>query len=180
MGTRSGGGSRGGLTGNESKEQAVATTHDEAVAAGFREVRPGTMAPHFYDDASVDGQVMLTRYSYQKVVANGGRVFQIDNLPAGYALWPNRDGDGQGVEMFMVHNNSGIPGLGDDILHDAIARGADRLFAFDNPKLTALYTEHGFREYDRIAWDPQYAPERWAESRYAGQEIDVHYMRRET
>jgi hypothetical protein len=70
---------------------------------------------------------------------------------SGYAL---KDGD----ELVSVHSAVRGQGRGDEVVADAVKRGARRLDAFDiKGKLPKLYERHGFKETARYKFDPQYA-----------------------
>lgn len=77
------------------------------------------------------------------------RTFMSPDRKSGYAIKPSG-------ELVSVHST--VKGRGDDIVKDAIKRGAKKLDAFDiKGKLPELYGKHGFKETGRFPFDPQYA-----------------------
>jgi hypothetical protein len=77
------------------------------------------------------------------------RTYLSSDGKSGYAIKP----DG---ELVSVH--SGVKGRGDNIVRDAVKRGATKLDAYDiKGKLPDLYGKHGFKETGRFPFDPQYA-----------------------
>jgi hypothetical protein len=83
------------------------------------------------------------------------RTFLSPDGKTGYAVKP----DGDLVSVF----NIGGKGMGEDAVFDAIMHsGATKLDAFDqNGYLPNKYRQFGFKEVDRLQWDPQYAPPKW-------------------
>jgi hypothetical protein len=79
---------------------------------------------------------------------------------SGYAIkYDPTDGEYDLVSVFNV----GQRGMGAEAVIDAVwNRGATKLDAFDmDGFLPNLYDNLGFEEYDRLTWDPQYAPDNW-------------------
>ena len=73
---------------------------------------------------------------------------------AGFAI---KEGD----DIVSVHNNSGLPGLGNKFMRKAKEVGGTRLDHFDG-FLSGLYRKHGFTNvYEIYQWDEQYKPEKW-------------------
>ena len=74
---------------------------------------------------------------------------------SGYAV----KSDGDLVSVFNV----GQKGMGEDAVFDAIINsGAKKLDAFDQGGyLPGKYAKFGFKEVERLTWDPQYAPVNW-------------------
>lgn len=98
---------------------------------------------------------------------NDMRRFLSADKKSGYAI----KADGDLVSVFNV----GESGLGDEMVRDAVARGATKLDAFDQDGfLTRFYSRHGFKEVGRDTWDPKYKPEGWDEA--VSGTPDVVYM----
>ena len=87
---------------------------------------------------------------------------------AGYAV-----NDGELVSVFSK------PGAhrGADVLESAIKEGADHLDCFDG-FLPQYYKRYEFKEYKRIPWDDNYAPEGWDFERFG--KPDIVFMKRQT
>lgn len=77
--------------------------------------------------------------------------FLTNDGKSGFAVQP----DGTLTNLFSTTR-----GRGDRLVEEAIWAGARKLDAYDG-YLPTLYARHGFRETERLTWDPQYAPEGW-------------------
>lgn len=94
----------------------------------------------------------LTPYS-QKDLA-GMRLFKLKDHNLGFAI--KEDGD-----IVSVHNNSGVGGIGRDMMSAAIRNGGQKLDHFDG-FLTGFYRKNGFGKVaDAWAWNDKYAPSNW-------------------
>ncbi len=91
----------------------------------------------------------LTPHSAEDL--KGSRVFLSHGGKAGFVI--SSDG-----ELQNLFNNSGTKGLGAAGVKRAIAEGARTLNAYDG-FLTPFYEKLGFRETERMEFDPKYAPD---------------------
>ncbi|MGB1923431.1 MAG: hypothetical protein ACPHM2_09375, partial [Alcanivorax sp.] len=85
----------------------------------------------------------------------GMQLFLYDDGRAGFAITPSG-----GLVSVFKHPDSAMSGALDTLVPDAISQGATTLDAFEG-FLTESYAKHGFKEVDRLPWDPQYAPDGW-------------------
>lgn len=79
--------------------------------------------------------------------------YKVEGYDIGYAI--KSDGD-----IVSVFNNSGIKGIGKELVKSAIRNGGTKLDHFDG-FLSDFYEDLGFKEYMRYTWDDQYAPKDW-------------------
>lgn len=117
-------------------------------------------------------QLMLSDYTEAEL--SQMKLFKLDGYNIGYAL---KYHDGKPFsEVVAVHNNEPtIRGIGDILMQSAIKNGACYLDHFDTLKLTSLYKNNGFIEYDRIPYDPQYDPQGIFKRMYG--ELDVVFRK---
>jgi len=113
---------------------------------------------------------MLTDYSLEDL--EDMMTFKLDGYDIGYAL--KKDDDGDYSEIVSVFNNSGIKGIGDDLIKSAISNGGRYLDHYDG-FLSNFYSKHGFEEYKRDKFDPQYDPTGEFRDKYG--EADIIYRR---
>jgi len=85
----------------------------------------------------------------------GMQLFLYDDGRAGFAITPSG-----GLVSVFKHPDSTMSGALDTMVPEAISQGATTLDAFEG-FLTESYAKHGFKEVDRLPWDPQYAPDGW-------------------
>ena len=117
-------------------------------------------AQHFFDSvAKTKHPRMLSHYSVDELKKMD--TFKVPGYNIGFAL-KEHDGTAQGgsghkgrVEIVAVHNNTGIPGLGDALMDAAKANGGKVLDHFAG-FLDKLYDRAGFEEYKRDPYDKQY------------------------
>lgn len=95
--------------------------------------------------------VFVTPYTEAEYAEMKAITYLSKDKQSGYALV-----DGELISVFS------LPGAkqGKQAIMDAIKRGANRLDCIDGFLLT-FYKAFGFVEYQRLAWDDQYAPENW-------------------
>lgn len=96
---------------------------------------------------------MLTDYTIEDL--KDMITFKLDGYDIGYAL--KKDEEGNYGEIVSVFNNSGIKGVGDDLMRSAIKNGGRYLDHYDG-FLSNFYSKLGFEEYKRDKFDPQYDP----------------------
>lgn len=82
---------------------------------------------------------------------------------AGVSVSP--DGDIQNL-----FNNSDTPGMGRELLKEAIDMGGVTLDCYDG-YLREVYAEFGFRETGRMRFDPDYAPDGWNFGKYGTPDV---------
>lgn len=109
----------------------------------------------------------LTQYSAKEL--SEFTVRKVSGLDAGYAIKP--DGD-----IINVFNNTTHKGMGAVTVIDAIQNGGKKLDCLDG-RLVDLYTSLGFKEYNRIPFDKQYAPVNWDYEKYGTP--DIVFLRHE-
>ena len=95
----------------------------------------------------------LSRYTPQEFAENKVKTFQLEGYPIGFALKPDKDG----IDIISVHNNSGVRGIGDELIDAAVRHGGTKLDHYDG-FLSDLYDRHGFKEVARFQWDDKYVP----------------------
>jgi hypothetical protein len=116
---------------------------------------------------------MLTEYSLEEL--EDMLTFKLDGYDIGYAL---KKGDGDEYnEIVSVFNNSGIKGIGDALIKSAIKNGGRYLDHYDG-FLSGFYSKHGFEEYKRDKFDPQYDPNGEFRDKYG--ESDIIYRKYNT
>lgn len=94
----------------------------------------------------------LTPYSEKDLAAM--KLFKLEDHNLGFAIKP--DGD-----IVSVHNNSGLGGVGNEMMSAAVRNGGKKLDHFDG-FLTGFYNKNGFGKVtDAWAWNDKYAPENW-------------------
>ncbi len=110
-----------------------------------------------------DNLESLTMYSFDDYAQKGARLYKLKGVDAGFAV--ASDGD-----IISVHNSepksSSYRGIGRQLVKLAKRYGGTKLDHFDFPKLNEIYSSEGFKEYDRVAWDDQYAPANWDYNKY--------------
>jgi len=112
--------------------------------------------------------LMLTQYTLEQL--RKMRTYTLPGLSIGYAL---KDGS-QGCEIIGVHNNeSVVKNIGRHLVLSAISNGGNCLDHFGSEKLNALYSELGFVEVRRDAFNPEYDPHGSFRNRYG--ELPVIY-----
>lgn len=79
--------------------------------------------------------------------------FKVKGFNIGFAI--KSDGD-----IVSVHNNSGISGIGKDLIKSAIEMGGRKLDHFDG-FLTGFYSGLGFKVVSSEDWNDDYAPSDW-------------------
>jgi hypothetical protein len=136
-------------------------------------------AQAFYDSiSSSTHHLALTPYTvkdYEKM-----DTYKLPGYDIGFAL-KDHDGSEAGgsghkgrVEIVAVHNNSGIKGLGQEIMQAAIKHGGRVLDHFDGP-LSNIYGKAGFETYKEDPYNPDYDPNGSFRNRYG--KMSVHYRR---
>lgn len=102
-------------------------------------------------------RAFLTLHKPQEYQEHAVQLYLHSSGQAGYGISPS----GELVSVFS------LPGahLGDEIVTDAIARGARWLNCFDG-YLPTLYGRFGFKETDRASWNPDFAPQEWSYERF--------------
>jgi hypothetical protein len=96
---------------------------------------------------------------------NGVNIFTSEDGLSGFAI----KADGELISVF-----SSVAGRGREILAAAVASGARKLDCFEDAKskhLTKLYSEFGFVEVGRVAWDDQYAPKVWDYTKFGRPDV---------
>jgi len=109
----------------------------------------------------------LTPYTSEQL--KGSIIKKVSGINSGYVVKP--DGD-----IVNVFNNSRHKGLGVVNIIDAIGNGGTKLDCMDG-YLVKLYKSLGFVEYDRIAFDPKYAPKNWNYEKFG--RPDVVFLKHE-
>lgn len=113
---------------------------------------------------------MLTDYTIEDL--DEMLTFKLDGYDIGYAL---KRGDSEEYnEIVSVFNNSGVKGVGDDLIQSAIRNGGRYLDHYDG-FLSGFYSKHGFEEYKRDKFDPQYDPTGEFRDKYG--EADIIYRK---
>ena len=96
---------------------------------------------------------MLTDYSVDDLMEM--KLFKLNGYDIGYALKKSKDGEYS--EIVSVFNNSDVNGVGNELIQSAIKNGGRSLDHYDG-FLSNFYSKHGFEEYGRYKFDPQYDP----------------------
>lgn len=107
---------------------------------------------------------MLEFYSKDDYRAKNAKLYKLKGLDAGFAV----AGDG---DIISVHNNSNVKGLGRKLIQMAKSEGGTKLDHFDMPALNKIYSAEGFKEYNRMEWDDQYAPKGWRYETYGRPDV---------
>jgi len=115
-------------------------------------------------------QEMLTEYDVKDLKKM--KLFKLKGYNIGFAL---KKKDGKHQEIVAVHNNEpNVKGIGKDLMKAAIANGGVYLDHFSG-FLDSFYSNLGFVEYDRDAFDPQYDEDGSFRAKYG--EADVVYRK---
>lgn len=94
----------------------------------------------------------LTPYSVESFA--GMKLFKLEGYNIGFAV--KSDGD-----VVSVHNNSGVGGVGSELMQATIRNGGAKLDHFDG-FLTGLYVKNGFSKVlGSDSWNDAYAPQDW-------------------
>lgn len=124
----------------------------------------------FYDAFMKSNRMeMLTPYTKDELKSM--KLFKLNGYDIGYALKKYNDGD-EYNEIVSVFNNSGIGGIGKELIKSAIRNGGCYLDHYDG-FLSDLYSSMGFEEIDRYSFDPQYDPEGTFREKYGESDIIV-------
>ena len=107
---------------------------------------------------------MLEFYSKDEYKAKNAKLYKLKGIDAGFAV----AGDG---DIISVHNNSSQKGLGRKLIQLAKQEGGSKLDHFDMPTLNKIYSAEGFKEYNRMEWDDQYAPKNWRYEKYGRPDV---------
>jgi hypothetical protein len=110
----------------------------------------------------------LTPYTAEDYESKGANCYLSSNAQSGYVITAD-------AELISVFS---LPGArqGAAAVASAVKNGAKKLDCLDTI-LVQLYSSFGFVEYDRIAWDEQYAPKNWDYEAFG--RPDVVFMRHE-
>jgi hypothetical protein len=145
----------------ESLEEALGEAVNELQVPGRDEVISAIQNDQWEKDITPDAfkasiskskhDLMLTDYSPSDFAKM--KLFKLQDADIGFAL---KDiGDKKHAEIVAVYNNSGVKGIGDELIQAAIRQGGRYLDHFDG-FLTDLYTRNGFVEYKRDPYNPDY------------------------
>lgn len=94
---------------------------------------------------------MLTPYSAGDLAKM--HLFKVRGFNAGFAI--KSDGD-----IVAVHNNTGVGGVGGELMKAAKRNGGTKLDHFDG-FLSGFYERFGFKVVSHEAWNDDYAPHGW-------------------
>jgi hypothetical protein len=94
---------------------------------------------------------MLTPYSVGELAKMN--LFKVKDFNAGFAI--KQDGD-----IVAVHNNTGVSGIGGELMKAAKRNGGVKLDHFDG-FLTGFYERLGFKVVSHEPWNDDYAPQGW-------------------
>ena len=109
---------------------------------------------------------MLTPYSTSEL--SQMKLFKLNGYDIGYAL---KKKDGKYSEIVAVHNSQpDVKGIGKELMVSAVKNGGCYLDHYDG-FLSGIYSDAGFEEYRRDAFDPQYDTGGEFEKRYGKSDI---------
>lgn len=115
-----------------------------------------------------DKRIMLTPYTLNDYDALYTRLYLSQNHDAGFGI--SRDGELLSVFSLIRGNSKAI-------IEAAIELGAIEVSCFDiEGKLPSLYRAYGFKDDQRVPWDPARAPDGWDYDRYGTP--DILFLRR--
>ena len=119
-------------------------------------------------DSNLDKRysAFVTAYEPDEYQEMGAKTYLMDDGQTGFAIKP----DGDIISVFSGN------GKGRAALQAAIELGGTKLDCFDG-FLPKFYSKFGFKEYERWAWDDQYAPDDWNYKKYNGPSVVL--MRKE-
>ncbi|MBN1630281.1 MAG: hypothetical protein JW990_10985 [Thermoleophilia bacterium] len=118
----------------------------------------------------------LSDYDAKWYKEHEAKTYKLPGVDAGYALFPDPQNGGK-MTLISLHNNSGISGLGEALVEDAMANGAEALDCYRG-FLSKLYSGLGFVEVRKEPWKDEYAPSGWEYTVYG--RPDVVFMERRT
>ena len=121
----------------------------------------------FFDsiNSSKKHKEMLSDYSAEDF--SEMKLFKLNGYDIGYAL---KLKDGEYSEIVSVFNNSNVKNIGDELIRSAIKNGGCYLDHYDG-FLSDFYSRHGFEEYERYEFDPQYDTDGQFEKKYGKKDI---------
>jgi hypothetical protein len=102
----------------------------------------------------------LTEHTPEWYREHNVQLFKVRGVDAGYGLYRDEENGGK-LTLISVHNNSTIPGIGDRIVREAVARGAVALDCYKGYLSQKFYPRYGFHAVRSIPWDDAYAPDDW-------------------
>ena len=111
---------------------------------------------------------MLSEYTIDEL--KDMELYKLDGYDIGYALKRHDNDIEEYNEIVSVFNNSGIKGIGDYLIKSAISNGGCYLDHYDG-FLSQFYSKHGFEEYERYNFDPQYDPDGEFVKKYGEQDV---------
>ena len=156
------GGSGGGLPAGHA-EVAAANRLGIAGEVGYAELAPEAFADIRDATVPADKVPFVTPYSADEYKEMGAHTFLSESGKSGYALKP--DGD-----IISVFSSSGAR-EGKWVISSAIANGGTKLDCFDGFLAKDFYPTFGFKEYDRLTWNNEYAPKNWNYDKYDNPDV---------
>lgn len=152
---------------NNTLDETSDVTIDPEVLQSIRKTTPQEFK------ASLDKskhKEMLSDYSVDEL--SHINLYKVPNYNIGFGLKDTSDG----VDIILVHNNEPeIKGIGKKLIQVAIEKGGNKLDHFDVEPLNTIYSDMGFKEYDRDKYDPKYDPNGTFANKYG--KLDVIYRK---
>lgn len=109
----------------------------------------------------------LTPYTIDDLKTGNIETYKLKDYNIGFALKHN----GTDVDIISVHNNEpNIRNISNELLTKAKELGGNTLDHFEG-KLSDIYQRNGFEEYDRWAWNDEYAPKAWDYDKYGRPDV---------
>jgi len=95
------------------------------------------------------------KYIHDYIFDDSVITYKLNHYHAGYALKKNNLMDS--TDVVLVHNNSGVPGLTEYLLTNAITLGGNAIDFADDKATINVIRGLGLEEYGRVKWDERCA-----------------------
>lgn len=99
------------------------------------------------------------KYIHDYIFDDSVITYKLNHYHAGYALKKNNLMDS--TDVVFVHNNSGVPGLTEYLLTNAVTLGGNAIDFADDKATINVIRGLGLEEYGRVKWDDRCAQTSW-------------------
>ena len=111
----------------------------------------------------------LSEYTPEKLSSDKYELYKLKGYDIGFALHPNENYYLR--DIISVHNNSKrVKNVGDYLIEAAKRKGGSTLDHYDG-YLSNFYGNHGFKEYNRLKWNKEFAPTTWDYETYGKPDV---------
>ena len=111
----------------------------------------------------------LSEYTPETLSDDAFELYKLKGYDIGFALHPNENYYLR--DIISVHNNSKrAKNVGDYLIEAAKRKGGSTLDHYDG-YLSNFYGNHGFKEYNRLKWNKEFAPTTWDYETYGKPDV---------